>query len=80
MPKKSNMESSFAMGLLELALFFNALIKDLFRNLKALELLVEKSMTSGNQNLSPGEALRRVLECISSGILMPSKYAFFLVD
>jgi len=38
----------------------------------ALELLVEKSMTSGNQNLSPGDALRRVLECISSGILMPN--------
>ncbi len=38
-----------------------------------LELLVERSLSSSNQPLSPGEALRRVLECVSSGVLLPSK-------
>ncbi|KAI7790948.1 putative zinc finger RNA-binding protein 2 [Triplophysa rosa] len=36
----------------------------------ALELLVEKAISSASGPLSPGEALRRVLECISSGILL----------
>ncbi|KAL5005395.1 hypothetical protein ScPMuIL_018851 [Solemya velum] len=37
----------------------------------AMELLVEKCVSSGNANSSPGDALRRVFECIASGILMP---------
>ncbi|XP_037530582.1 zinc finger RNA-binding protein [Nematolebias whitei] len=37
----------------------------------AMELLVEKVISSANGPLSPGEAMRRVLECISSGILLP---------
>lgn len=37
-----------------------------------LELLVEKSLSSSAQPLSPGEGLRRVLECVSSGILLPN--------
>ncbi|XP_053716396.1 zinc finger RNA-binding protein [Synchiropus splendidus] len=37
----------------------------------ALELLVEKVISSTPGLLSPGEALRRVLECISTGILLP---------
>jgi len=37
-----------------------------------LELLVERSLTSCLQQLSIGEALRRVLECVSSGILLPN--------
>lgn len=37
---------------------------------QALELLVEKVISSAAGPLSPGEALRRVLECISTGILL----------
>ncbi|CAF0974114.1 unnamed protein product [Brachionus calyciflorus] len=39
----------------------------------ALELLIERSLTSANQNLSPGEAFRRVLECVSAGVLLPNE-------
>lgn len=35
-----------------------------------LELLVEKSLSSSDQPLGPGEAFRRVLECISTGLLL----------
>ncbi|XP_031553484.1 zinc finger RNA-binding protein-like [Actinia tenebrosa] len=34
----------------------------------ALELLVEKSLSSSEHPLGPGEAFRRVMECISSGL------------
>ncbi|XP_018524403.1 zinc finger RNA-binding protein [Lates calcarifer] len=37
----------------------------------AMELLVEKAISSASAPLSPGDALRRVFECISSGILLP---------
>ncbi|XP_062250889.1 zinc finger RNA-binding protein isoform X1 [Platichthys flesus] len=37
----------------------------------AMELLVEKVISSASGPLSPGEAMRRVLECISTGILLP---------
>ncbi|XP_015255362.1 PREDICTED: zinc finger RNA-binding protein-like isoform X7 [Cyprinodon variegatus] len=37
----------------------------------AMELLVEKVISSATGPLSPGEAMRRVLECISIGILLP---------
>ncbi|ROL46190.1 Zinc finger RNA-binding protein [Anabarilius grahami] len=37
----------------------------------AMELLVEKAISSASGPLSPGEALRRVLECIATGILLP---------
>lgn len=37
----------------------------------AMELLVEKCVSSGGTSLSPGDALRRVFECIASGILLP---------
>ncbi|KAM4629215.1 zinc finger RNA-binding protein isoform 2-T2 [Polymixia lowei] len=37
----------------------------------AMELLVEKIISSATGPLSPGEAMRRVLECISTGILLP---------
>ncbi|XP_060737967.1 zinc finger RNA-binding protein isoform X2 [Tachysurus vachellii] len=36
----------------------------------AMELLIEKAISSALTPLSPGKALRRVLECISSGILL----------
>ncbi|KAM8972490.1 interleukin enhancer-binding factor 3 [Pelodytes ibericus] len=36
-----------------------------------LELLCEKSIGTANRPMGAGEALRRVLECLSSGILMP---------
>ncbi|KAM4675709.1 interleukin enhancer-binding factor 3 isoform 2-T2 [Discoglossus pictus] len=36
-----------------------------------LELLCEKSIGTTNRPMGAGEALRRVLECLSSGILMP---------
>ncbi|XP_063225838.1 zinc finger RNA-binding protein isoform X3 [Bacillus rossius redtenbacheri] len=37
----------------------------------AMELLVEKVLSSVGQPLSPGESLRRVLEALASGILLP---------
>ncbi|KAG5850776.1 hypothetical protein ANANG_G00086040 [Anguilla anguilla] len=37
----------------------------------AMELLVEKAISSASGPLSPGEAMRRVLECIATGILLP---------
>ncbi|KAG9355101.1 hypothetical protein JZ751_001814 [Albula glossodonta] len=37
----------------------------------AMELLVEKAISSASGPLSPGDALRRVFECIASGILLP---------
>ncbi|XP_068617085.1 zinc finger RNA-binding protein [Brachionichthys hirsutus] len=37
----------------------------------AMELLVEKAISSSSAPLSPGDALRRIFECISSGILLP---------
>ncbi|KAK2157814.1 hypothetical protein LSH36_184g08062 [Paralvinella palmiformis] len=37
----------------------------------AMELLAEKCVSSGGTNMSPGDALRRVFECIASGILLP---------
>lgn len=40
-----------------------------------MELLVEKAISSASGPLSPGDALRRVFECISSGILLPGKTA-----
>ncbi|XP_026772973.3 zinc finger RNA-binding protein isoform X3 [Pangasianodon hypophthalmus] len=36
----------------------------------AMELLIEKAISSALTPLSPGKALRRVLECIASGILL----------
>uniref|UniRef100_A0A7N6A3D0 Zinc finger RNA-binding protein n=1 Tax=Anabas testudineus TaxID=64144 RepID=A0A7N6A3D0_ANATE len=42
-----------------------------FHSVKAMELLVEKAISSASAPLSPGDALRRVFECISSGILLP---------
>ncbi|XP_035825593.1 zinc finger RNA-binding protein [Aplysia californica] len=37
----------------------------------AMELLVEKCVSTGGANMAPGDSLRRVFECISSGILLP---------
>uniref|UniRef100_A0A4W4HJ28 Zinc finger RNA-binding protein n=1 Tax=Electrophorus electricus TaxID=8005 RepID=A0A4W4HJ28_ELEEL len=37
----------------------------------AMELLVEKAISSASGPMSPGDALRRVFECIASGILLP---------
>lgn len=36
----------------------------------AMELLVEKAISSASSPQSPGDALRRVFECISSGIIL----------
>ncbi|MBN3280294.1 ZFR protein, partial [Polyodon spathula] len=36
----------------------------------AMELLVEKAISSTSAPLSPGEAMRRVLECLATGILL----------
>lgn len=37
----------------------------------ALELLVEKVLSSASQPLAPGDALRRVLEAVAGGLLLP---------
>ncbi|XP_061585635.1 zinc finger RNA-binding protein isoform X2 [Cololabis saira] len=42
----------------------------------AMELLVEKAISSASAPLSPGDALRRIFECISSGILLPGGPGF----
>lgn len=39
-----------------------------------MELLVEKAISSASAPLSPGDALRRVFECISSGILLGGRF------
>uniref|UniRef100_A0A8C8IDC3 Spermatid perinuclear RNA-binding protein n=1 Tax=Oncorhynchus tshawytscha TaxID=74940 RepID=A0A8C8IDC3_ONCTS len=36
-----------------------------------MELICEKAIATCNRPLGPGEALRRVMECIASGILLP---------
>lgn len=36
-----------------------------------MELLVEKCVSSGGSSMSPGDALRRVFECLASGMLLP---------
>lgn len=42
-----------------------------------MELLVEKALSSSQQALGPGEAFRRVLECISSGLLLEGAVIIF---
>ena len=42
----------------------------------AIELLCEKAIGSNFGPVAPGEAFRRVLEAISSGIFLPGKYLF----
>ncbi|KAK2164091.1 hypothetical protein NP493_1432g00005 [Ridgeia piscesae] len=37
----------------------------------SMELLVEKCLGSGGPNMTPGDSLRRVFECMASGILLP---------
>lgn len=37
---------------------------------QAVELLVEKALSSAVGPLSPGDAVRRVLECVASGTLL----------
>ena len=44
----------------------------------AIELLCEKAIGSNFGPVAPGEALRRVLEAVSSGIFLPGKLVKFL--
>ncbi|XP_023235215.1 zinc finger RNA-binding protein-like isoform X1 [Centruroides sculpturatus] len=43
----------------------------------AMELLVEKVISSSGQPLSPGDALRRVLEAVAAGLLLPGGPGLF---
>lgn len=43
-----------------------------------MELLVEKAISSASSPQSPGDALRRVFECISSGIILKGKFSVFI--
>ena len=36
-----------------------------------MELLVEKCVSTGGASMAPGDSLRRVFECIASGIILP---------
>lgn len=45
--------------------------------LKPLELLCEKAIGTGNRPMGAGEALRRVLECLGSGILMAGQSEYY---
>ncbi|KAL0979603.1 hypothetical protein UPYG_G00187180 [Umbra pygmaea] len=38
---------------------------------RPLELICEKAIATGNQPMGPSKALRRVMECIASGVLLP---------
>ena len=40
-----------------------------------MELLVEKAVSSAKGPLSPGDAVRRVLECVASGMLLTGQSA-----
>lgn len=44
--------------------------------LQPLELICEKAIATCNRPLGAGEALRRVMECLASGILLPGTYGF----
>lgn len=44
-----------------------------------MELLVEKAISSATGPQSPGDALRRVFECISSGIILKGKLHLIIV-
>lgn len=46
--------------------------------MQALELLTEKVISTAGGPLSPGEALRRLLECVAGGILLPGSPGNFL--
>lgn len=41
-----------------------------------LELLAEKAISTSERPLGPGEAFRRVLECLASGILLAGKLKY----
>ncbi len=41
--------------------------------LQPLELICEKAIATCNRPLGAGEALRRVMECLASGILLPGR-------
>nr|XP_040047522.1 interleukin enhancer-binding factor 3 homolog isoform X3 [Gasterosteus aculeatus aculeatus] len=45
-----------------------------------LELICEKAIGTGNRPMGAGEALRRVLECLASGILMAGIYGAGISD
>lgn len=42
-------------------------------SMQPLELICEKAVATSNRPLGPGEALRRVMECVASGILLPGQ-------
>lgn len=46
-------------------------------DLWAMELLVQKCIASVRVALGPGNALRRVLECLSAGLIMPSGHGLY---
>lgn len=45
-----------------------------------MELLTEKVISTAGGPLSPGEALRRLLECVAGGILLPGSPGNFPID
>lgn len=46
--------------------------------LQPLELICEKAIATCNRPLGAGEALRRVMECLASGILLPGELTCIL--
>lgn len=55
---------------LKFALFLLSLLA------QPLELLAEKAISTSERPLGPGEAFRRVLECLASGILLAGKLKY----
>lgn len=43
-------------------------------SIQPVELICEKAFATSYRPLGPSETLRRVLECISSGMFMPGKF------
>lgn len=44
-------------------------------SLQAMELLVEKVLSSASSRLRPGDAMRRVLECVATGTLLMGPFS-----
>lgn len=62
--------SYFSRNIFQCCMIFR-LFEIMILDTQALELLTEKVISTAGGPLSPGEALRRLLECVAGGILLP---------
>lgn len=59
------------MNMFSVELLNNSLLMLVVNSSQPLELICEKAIATCNRPLGAGEALRRVMECLASGILLP---------